>query len=211
MKKVYFIRHAESEGNVGSIRNTSLTPLSEKGRRQADIIAERCSRLPIEVIISSTFVRARETAETVSRTLSMPVQYSDLFGERRRPSEQLGKPKNDPSSLRAESEVIKNFAHTGYRFSDEENFDDLKVRAKNALAYIENTEEENILVITHGHFMKVILSHILFEDSLSGENCQNVLKKFHMENTGITVACYNKEKSVSPWWIWIWNDHSHLG
>jgi hypothetical protein len=31
-----------------------------------------------------------------------------------------------------------------------------------------------------------------------------------MENTGLSVIEYDKKKK-NPWWVWIWNDHAHLG
>lgn len=211
MKKIYFVRHAESEGNAGAIRGTHLSKLSEKGKAQADKIAERCAKLPIEAIISSTMIRAVETSEQINRKLSRPVYHSDLFNERRRPSEQLGKPKDDPKALNSEKEIFAHFAEKGYRFSDEENFEDLHSRAKKALVHIEGMKEEHILVVTHGVFMKVILACVLFENSLNGKLCQDILKKFHMENTGITVLCFDPENTTNRWWVWIWNDHAHLG
>jgi hypothetical protein len=34
-----------------------------------------------------------------------------------------------------------------------------------------------------------------------------------MENTALTVFGYgNKDKdALQDWWLWIWNDHAHLG
>ena len=166
--------------------------------------------LPIEVVVSSTMNRAKETSEIIIKRISKPVEYSDLFAERRRSSEVLGKPKNALIALKVEQEINHNFYKSGFRFSDEENFDDLKSRALTALNYLAKRSEENILVVTHGFFMRVILACVVFGAKLSGEECQQFIRAFHMENTGITVLGYDEKETDSQWWLWTWNDHAHL-
>lgn len=41
LKKIYFVRHAESQDDVESIHQRSDTPLSENGRDQAALLAGR--------------------------------------------------------------------------------------------------------------------------------------------------------------------------
>ena len=211
VKKIYFIRHGESEGNKGPIRQNAETPLNEKGRMQAQVVATRCKNLPIEAIVSSTMTRARETAEYILEKLPKPIQYSDLFVERRRSSEVLGKPKNDPESLRVEKIIEEHFHQPGFRHSDEETFEDLKERARKALVCLTEQKEDNILVVTHGFFLRVVVAYMLFGDGLTGETCVEIIRKLEMENTGITVFEYRENHSRSPWMLWIWNDHAHLG
>ncbi|KKU59368.1 MAG: Phosphoglycerate mutase family protein [Parcubacteria group bacterium GW2011_GWA2_47_12] len=152
MKKVYFIRHGESEGNAGPIRQGRSSSLTQKGLEQSEIIAERCEKLSIDSIISSTMKRAVETAKIILARLKKPVEYSDLFAERRRPKEQIGVLKSDRTALDAEKTIRENFTVSGFRFSDEENFDDLKTRAGQVLRYLQKKPEKNILVVTHGFF-----------------------------------------------------------
>ena len=211
MKMVYFVRHGESEGNAGPIRQKADSLLTEKGKSQSAFVAERCSKLSIDTIVCSTMGRAKETAQVIVDKISKPVEYSDLFAERRRSSEVLGKPKDSPIALKVEKEIIEKFHIPGFRFSDEENFEDLKDRAKKALEYLAQRPEENILVVTHGFFMRIIMAHVVFGDKLTGEECNRFIRVFHMENTGITVLSYDEKWKDHPWWLWIWNDHAHLG
>lgn len=207
MKTVYFVRHGESEGNVGSIRQSGTASITEKGRAQAKVVAERVSKLDAEIIVSSTMSRAKETADFIQKQTSLPVEYSDLFIERRRPSEQLGVAKNDPNALKSEEFILKNFASTGFRFSDEENFEDLKERSRAILEYLEKRPEGKIVVVTHGFIMRIVMAYVVFGESLTGKECERFIQTFHMENTGLTVL---NEKS-GEWSLWIWNDHAHLG
>ena len=210
MKKIYFVRHGESEGNVGPIRQTEATPLTEKGRSQAAFVAERCAKLNFETIICSTMVRARETADAILKKVSKPIEYSDLFVERRRPSEVLGKSKDDPVALGINKEIHEKF-HLGFRFSDEESFEDLKNRALATLDYLAKRPEENILVVTHGFFMRIVMACVVCGEGLTGDESLRFIRTFHMENTGITVLMHDEKDEKTPWWLWIWNDHAHLG
>lgn len=210
MKNIYFVRHGESEGNVGPILQSFTTPLTPKGREQAEYIAERATKLPVEAIISSPMARARETAEIILVKVSKPIEYSDLFGERRRPAEIIGQPKDAPRSIEIKKIVEENFHLPTYRFSDEENFEDLKSRAKEALAYLAARPEDNVLVVTHGLFMRIVLAYVIHGEALTSEECVRFIHGLNMENTGLTILGYDATKR-SPWWLWVWNDHAHLG
>ena len=207
MKTIYFVRHGESEGNAGPLLASPTSPLTEKGRQQVKYIANRAKKIPFEIIISSTMTRAKETAEEIRRETEKPIEYSDLFIERRRPAEIYGKPKDDSEILKICQSVIDNFHVSDYHFSNEENFIDLKERAEKALDYLLHRPEEKILVVTHGFFMRIILARVIFGKGLTSYECEKCIEKFHMENTGLS-AIFNNEKD---WWLWIWNDHAHLG
>jgi len=210
MKKIYFVRHGQSEGNVGSIRQNRNSALTEHGRRQAESIASRVSGLGIEVVVSSVMSRALETGDIIARHLDVPLQISELFIERRRPSEQLEKSKDDPIAISAEKMVRQNFTVPDYRYSDEENFEDLKDRAGQILNFLMVRPEENILVSTHGFIMRIVLARAVFGPDLTAEQCDNFIRVFHMENTGISVFGCDETKDDNPWWVWTWNDHAHL-
>ena len=153
--------------------------------------------------------RAKETAVIISEKTGKKIETSNLFIERRRPSEQLGKPKNDPVALESERLIVENFLVSGYRYSDEENFDDLKKRASKMLDFLGERSEETIFVVTHGFFMRVVVAYVVFGEDLTARECEQIIRTFHMANTGITAFGYN-ESQKNPWWLWFWNDHAHL-
>jgi broad specificity phosphatase PhoE len=208
MKKVYFVRHGQSEGNVGPIRQTADAPLTAKGEEQARFIAKRFSNIEIDKALVSTMKRAQETANIILENKDIPVELSDLYVERRRPSEVIGKPKDLPESRKINKEVFENFHVAGYRYSDEENFEDLKDRALQMLENLEEQEEENILVVTHGFILRILMAVVVHGKDLTNHQCLNFIDTFHHENTGITVLGYDDDKK--RWWVWVWNDHAHL-
>jgi broad specificity phosphatase PhoE len=212
-KKIYFVRHGQSEGNVGPIRQSHTTTLTEHGRKQAEHIGRRAEKLYIDTLISSDMSRALETAEIIKNHISLPIITCNFFRERKRPSEQLGINKDSPESLRIDSILTNNFLTRAFRFSDEENFEDLKERVRLGLSFLEQQEGSNIMVVTHGYILRMIIAYVLFGDSLTAEQARECVASFHMENTGITVLGYGpniSENRSHPWWVWVWNDHAHL-
>ena len=66
MKKLYFIRHGLSEGNVQEIWSGSTdTPLHTEGRAQAKAAGQKAKKLKIDLVVSSPMSRAKETAEII--------------------------------------------------------------------------------------------------------------------------------------------------
>ncbi|HLB60278.1 MAG TPA: histidine phosphatase family protein, partial [Patescibacteria group bacterium] len=217
MKTVYFIRHGQSEGNIGSAYQTADSPLTEKGQKQAAIIADRCARLPIETIISSTQQRAKSTASIIAEKTGHVVEFSDLFRERRKPTALSGKSIKDSVARELNERWWDSLMGTGPRVEDGENFDDLSARAAAALEYLTARAEGNILVITHGFFMRYIVARAIYGKELTGKAFEPMARSLVMENTGITVLRYKATEELEAWgrsaeWkLWIWNDHTHLG
>ncbi|MFH8132552.1 MAG: histidine phosphatase family protein, partial [Candidatus Aenigmatarchaeota archaeon] len=66
--KILLVRHAETEGSEKGIFLGSIDEsLNEKGRKQAEKLAERLKKEKIDVIFSSKLKRAKETAEIINR------------------------------------------------------------------------------------------------------------------------------------------------
>jgi broad specificity phosphatase PhoE len=210
MKTIYFVRHGESKGNASDRYQMDSSPLSERGRAQAGRIAKRTSRLSVEAVISSTMPRASETAEIISDLVGLPVEHSDLFVERKRPSAQKGLIRTSPEAEEMDKGIIRSSAEAGYRYADEENFDDLTLRSGQVLTYLEKHPANQLLVVTHGLFLRVLLAKAIYGANLTGEECTNIIGTMQTANTGITVFTYDAERS-RPWHVITWNDHAHLG
>ncbi len=210
MKTVYFVRHGESEVNAGDVWVGDNTRLTEKGTAQAEYVASRCKTLPIDVIISSTLKRAVDTAEIIKNKITKPLEYSDLFAERKWPSEQVGLPKNHPKADEIKRKVWDDLSNPEFRYSDEETFGDLKERIRKALILLEDRAEDNILVVTHGFIMRIIVAYVVMGEELTAVECDQFIDKFHTKNTGLTVMHYGKKVKRTQWYFSVWNDHAHL-
>lgn len=217
MKTVYFVRHGQSEGNVAEVYQSTDSPLTEKGKMQARVVAERCSRLPIEAIISSNQLRAMETANIISAVTGHEVEFTDLFRERRKPNALNGKSFSDAEAKALNDSWWKSLIDEGPRAGDGENFSDISERAGKALRYLIARPEKHLLVVTHGFYMRYLVGRAVFGEHLNGNIFGSIARSLIMENTGITVLRH-KAPSVTEawgepgmWQFWIWNDHAHLG
>ncbi len=212
-KIVYFVRHGQSLDNASPVFQSPDSPLTEKGREQVRKIAGRIGKISFDALISSSFRRAGETAGFIAEATGKNIEYSDLFVERIKPTSVNGKPHSDKAATVLWKKWNESLYVPGVRAEDGENFDDIVMRADNALEYLHARPERSIVVVTHGYFLRTILARVLVGESLTGE----IFKKFQrgamMENTGLTVLEYQNEleKADSRWRLWVYNDHAHLG
>jgi len=209
MKRIYFVRHGESEGNAGAVFQPLDSSLTQKGREQAVIIAKRCADLPIEFMVSSTMNRAKQTAEIIGKYINKDIDYSDFFIERCRPTEQIGLKRESPEALQIEQTIIDNFSNPSFRYSDEENFSDLNERAEKALNLLVNRKESDILVVAHGLFLRVLMGRAIFRSDFTAKICDSLFHSLVTNNSGLTLLEYDEEKK--EWFMRVWNDHAHLG
>jgi broad specificity phosphatase PhoE len=206
MKKIYLIRHGESEGNAGPIRQSPESPLTEKGIYQANKITERLQHLDFDLLISSPFKRAFQTAEIVSEKTGKKIIQNELFIERIRPTEQIDQPKNSEESIHSEMLYGQAFKENK-KYKDGESFEEIVQRAKNALSFLEEQPNEHIVVITHGVFLKVICALVLLQNHINSENCFEIITNLKTANTGITTI---EIKPNENWKLVTWNDRAHF-
>ncbi len=206
MKRVYFVRHGQSTSNAGNSRVGDV-PLSDAGKKQAAMIADRCSRLQFDLIISSTLRRAQETAQIIQEKTGKPLEFSGLLIERKHPLKHQDLSEKKYNSLQAE--LDKNFTTPGYQYHELENFTDLNMRAEKVLTMLLSRKEENIVVVSHGTFLRVIAGHAIFGTDFTAKMCLDLFTGLRTRNTGITIFEYDEAKSV--WLVVTWNDHAHLG
>jgi broad specificity phosphatase PhoE len=101
-------------------------------------------------MLVSPYERTIETAALINHEFEkpLPIEYNDLLMERRNPSEIVGKSVNDPEVKKIVDHIDKSYHSDDYRFSDEENFSDLKTRARNLLEYLAGRREKTLVVVT---------------------------------------------------------------
>ncbi|OHB20351.1 MAG: hypothetical protein A2854_01185 [Parcubacteria group bacterium RIFCSPHIGHO2_01_FULL_56_18] len=217
VKTIYLVRHGEAEHNptaenIATHYKGGSAELTPRGFLQADKIAERATNLPVQAIIASTMTRAQQTAEVISKSTGISVESSDLFTEWKNPSSFVGLEWKDPETQRLEREWQQTFfTENGARMRDGENFDDINERGKRALALLAKRPEENVLVVTHGVFLRVLVGRIVFGDAFSPMMLKGLYRGFRTANTGLTLVHYDPDDPHCAWWMSLWNDHAHLG
>lgn len=210
-KIIYFVRHGETELNAQNIRQGSEGHLSELGRAQALATAKRFPKHKgrPQVIISSPYERTKETAEIIGKELNMNVKYSDLLVERRNPSEVIGQWGQDIDVKKIMDRMDKSYHADDLRFSDEENFVDLKKRAEKLLSYISRRWEKRIIMVTHGAFLKMIISYMLYGEKLTATQYNNLSYFNQANNASMAICVYTHHWfKKNEWKVLTWNDLS---
>lgn len=208
-KLIYFVRHGETEWNAKNIRQGPEGHLTELGRAQALATAKRFPKYNgrPQVIIASPFERTKETAEIIASELGMSIKYSDLLVERRNPTVIVGHAEQEKDVQQIIDRIDKSFHDDNLRYADEENFIDLKERAKNLLNYIKKRPEERIIMVTHGIFLKMVVSYMLVGDKLTASEYNNLSYLNPINNAGMTICSYTTHFfKKNEWKLLIWND-----
>ncbi|MCW1949691.1 MAG: histidine phosphatase family protein [Candidatus Shapirobacteria bacterium] len=201
--KLYLVRHGNTDSLDNNINQKSETPLNQQGIDQAMALSKRLENEIFDVVISSSYVRAKQTAEIIGKEF----EESDLLIERRKPSEIIGKNRSEPDVaevLRKTDEMC--LVDKNWRYSDEETFAELVDRAIKALDFLINKNKEKILVVSHGTFMGFLVGTMLYGKDLSGELYLKLHNFLRINNTGISVFEYTTDKG---WRMEGWNDRSH--
>ncbi len=155
------MRHGENDW-VGTNRlagRTSGVHLNEKGRQQAEALADLLSQQPIAAVYSSPLVRCVETAEPLATRLNLPLQeepgiievdYGDWQGA------ELKKLAATP-----EWQKVQHYP-SHFRFPGGETLREVQARAVSTIeALVERHPNQVIALFSHGDVLRTTLAHFL--------------------------------------------------
>jgi len=205
MTNLYLIRHGEALGAIHDIiGDTDLSPL---GILQAERLRDRLAatgEIAADVLISSTFKRARQTAEIIAPALGLAILYDDEVQELR---DGVGEGMHIEEYRAKFGEV--NFRETPFRqvAPDGENWGQFVLRAATALdRFIRENEGKTIVIVCHGGIIGDSFLYFLGIGSL-----QYPQEGFDTENTSITHWA-RRIFSGRParWRLKRYNDDMHL-
>jgi broad specificity phosphatase PhoE len=152
----YFIRHGESEGNAaGRFTGQTDSPLTERGRRQAQAIANELASVKFDRIVSSDLSRTRDTADAIANRQGLRVE---VFPELREidVGDRTGKPFDEARGL-------PNWSDDGFvAWPGGETLDEVVTRVLGAIERLtRESPGKTILVVGHGGVNRILLSHFL--------------------------------------------------
>jgi broad specificity phosphatase PhoE len=231
------IRHGESQTNATDTfqagNQTDLDPLTTLGMEDARRLAERLAELPVDVIVSSSYLRARSTAGAIadatgaphvvpvwkgSSWVDLPAKdpelrdHVSLFREIDVPSELRGLRFDDPRAQEIQHAALSVADQPDVHYSDEENLYDLWRRAEEMRRYLEARTERLIVVVAHGGINKVWLAHLMFT-AVAGLDTPTQLAAYRgftrlgwWDNTGVVSLNFSRQQG----WMWLMTDIQHL-
>ena len=210
-KRIYLVRHGESDGNVGNVYQSGDIALSQKGIMQASSVAKRFERTPIERIISSPYTRARATADHIAEMVGMSVEENSSLREITRPSEIVGMAKTDPKAVKIMGQILEHDLEKEYHYSNEENPYDMYARAQKALSLFEGMQEEIIVAVSHRFFLKMLVVAVVTDNEDIGVQAHaSARTTLICNNASVSTIELREVKGKSKWHLVSWNDTQHL-
>lgn len=205
--RVYFVRHGQSLLNAAKTAQGAAGGLSAMGQEQARYVGEKLKQFPIDVIIHSPFERTHETAEVIRQVLGhADMQTTDLLREIVPPSSMQGKGSFSEELLAVRAAIRENHKDHDWRYEDEETVNEIIQRCQECLDYLRQQPYENMVVVSHGSFMKCLLASVLMGDLVTGEIFHRFRHALHVANTGVCILDY----ADSHWRVLTWNDFAHI-
>ncbi len=200
--RLTLLRHGESVGNAESRwQGQSDYPLTERGRAQAQALAERWKgeKVKFDLVVTSPLQRARETAEIVASALDIKIETDPIWMER-----DIGEMEGmtaDEVRQQPQPPYVTPYDSIG---GDGEGDWELFLRAGKALHDLLRRPPGAYLIVSHGGLLNQLMHAIVgigHQVSPSGV-------RFQFENTSFARVTYFPQKH--RWVIGTVNDHAHL-
>jgi alpha-ribazole phosphatase len=197
----YLVRHGETEWNAENrICGRSDVPLSQVGRRQAKMLAERLKSVSFDAIFSSPLERAIDTARFISERIGLEPVVDDRLVELDY-GQWEGKTMqeimtNDTKTFLAwqadPGEVAPPGGETGLEAQ------------QRVVAFLDSLaakhREGEVAVVFHKSVCRLAICHVL------GMSPSDYRRKLIMENAALSVI----QSRVDGWQLITYNDASHL-
>ncbi len=166
---VYFVRHGATNLNDRHIHQSPGTPLSPKGQEQAFTVAEYLRSMNPDMLLTSRYTRAEETARIIGKSVGLTPIHTTLFKEVERPTSLCGKSLFCFESFQFVFESTKNRSDTTWRYKDAENFSDIYTRVQRAFKYIESLADEHksVVIVSHTIFINFMVTYMCHGRMLS--------------------------------------------
>ncbi len=159
--RIYAARHGQTQWNLeDKVCGRTDLPLTEIGHAQAQLLAQRTKELPIDVILCSPMLRARQTAAPTAALHGLEILVDNRLIE-----QDYG---IYEGVSRFDEGFLSNKRHFAYRYPGGESMMDVAHRVYGLLEELnEKYEGKNVLLVCHGGVCRVIRTY--FEDMTNDE------------------------------------------
>jgi len=162
MTTIYIIRHGESTHNAGIFKGEKLheIPLTETGKKQAEKVAQKLKNIHFDVIFSSHYVRAQETAKIIANSIKLEHKVSSTIHERIFGDNYY---KNRETVRAKMKEIFKKFSDKEklqYKYS--QDMESSQQGTERLMTFIKKVTDEyagkTIMIVCHGNIMRSLLN-----------------------------------------------------
>ena len=180
MKKIYLIRHAESEANAAmDLDNPTYyydARITKKGKDQALKKRKELENINFDTFICSPLTRTLQTFSIIFPK-KIPI-IQPLIREHSVNSSEIGR---QPNILKEDFPLFDFSNLNKYWWNNDkpidekkivkENFNDIKMRLNKFKLWLDKKEGMNIAIVSHGTFLSQITGHLL-------ENCEHYIWEY---------------------------------
>lgn len=206
VKKIYFVRHGESNGNAGERVSSKTESLSPRGVIQAEKCAQRLKSIDFEKLYASDYTRAQQTAGAIATATTHTIETNSVFGEIVPPSSLVGMDDYCEAVLNYRKGRVENVENTDWKPEDGENYSEVLERILKAKKILEDDSAESVVVVSHGIYLSLFAATILLDATQPTKAWAKVAKILSLSNTAITLFTIEDGR----WQLAIWNDHAHF-
>lgn len=191
---IYFIRHGESVDNKQEIIPKDNSALSIQGEKDIICVAKNLQKIFTNLIISSDQICALQTANILAKKLKLKIKKDPCLRERKFPQEIVGK-REDNVSVKKILHTMHFHAQNEYwHYSNEENFIEFRNRAKKFLYDRIYPLNENIIIVSHAGFIRMIMCLIKYGDRISWFDYDQIRNKTKIKSGSIIQITLSNRK-----------------
>ncbi len=204
MTTLYLIRHGETDWNAdGRTMGQQDVPLNATGREQAAQTAAFLTRFPIDRILSSDLVRARDTAEAAGRACGIPVQTDPRLRELRFG---IFEGRTIAECAEEHPEIVAEWRSGAFDFAPPggETRRELMARAGSLLAGVLADPPGHLALFTHGGVLNAL--HTLMLESGHPQPREHIHRAFRFHNASLSMAAHGG----THWRFLVVNSTFHL-
>ena len=165
MRKIYFVRHGQTDANLKKqYCGQTDVDLNCKGLKDAVSVAKVLKSASIDAIISSDMKRTIKTAELINQYHQLKIELMPEFREinfgrfENLTFEEIGRKYPEEKEKMIQEKI-------NYNFLEGESLTQLHLRVTKAFnKLLEEKTDENLLIVSHGGVIRMILTEILSGD-----------------------------------------------
>lgn len=157
MKKIYLVRHCET------VSQDRESPLTEKGYEQADQLAQFFASTQVDAIISSPFLRARESIELLAKRRNIEIIEDERLAERVLSCDNL---------LDWYEKLRETFTDLNRAYKGGESSREAMKRIVEVIEEIRQSNVNNTIVVTHGNILALLLRY--YDDAFGFEQWEQL-------------------------------------
>ena len=206
MKRIYFVRHGETEGNKGKLFQFPDTPLTDLGLAQAEAAGERLRHVRLDTLIASPFKRAQQTAEAVAKATGLSIETFNDFHEHMFPEAARGQSHDHPDFAKYRKDYMTEFSKEEIDAPGFENYAAVLKRMQSCAQFLREYDAKDIVVVAHRTYLHTLTAFLLLQEKDDKETILTLHESLQlMGNAGITEFVLENDH----WELATWNDCAH--